>query len=144
MEPSDATGPSNWSTITAASNVKERIAWNLAVGLVCVAMYGPFAVMARYAANLCSVAHCKSTAIAILPFDPGIMPTLALQLAGLRAGLVEAMQFSVALIGSAMMALTFAAVAGINRRWLFGTLAFVCVACMLVSSSVRCSGSRNV
>ncbi len=131
MEPSDATGPSNWSNITAASDVTERIAWKLAVGLVCVAMYGPFAVMALYAQVFVPCAHCKSTAIAILPFGPGIMPTLAFQLAGLRAGLVEATQFSVALIGSAMMALTFAAVARINRRWLFGTLALVCVACML-------------
>ena len=49
------------------------IAYKTAMGLSCVAVYGPFVVMALYTLMFVSCSHCKATAWKLLPCAPGLI-----------------------------------------------------------------------
>ena len=51
-----------------------NISWKRAAGLSCLALYGPFVVMAIYALLFVSSSYCKKTAWMLLPCAPGLLP----------------------------------------------------------------------
>lgn len=48
--------------------------WKRAYLLACLAVYGPFIVMATYTLLYVSCSHCKSAAWMVLPYGPGLVP----------------------------------------------------------------------
>ncbi|MEX2119379.1 MAG: hypothetical protein WD847_07280 [Pirellulales bacterium] len=48
--------------------------WKRAYLLACLAVYGPFIVMAAYTQLYVSCSHCKSAAWMLLPYGPGLVP----------------------------------------------------------------------
>ncbi len=83
-------------TMTAASVAS----WRRAIGLGCLAVYGPFLLMAFYTLAFVSCPHCKAAVWMLLPCAPGLLPTAAGRhwLALFHPS--EALMFSLALIVS--------------------------------------------
>ena len=50
------------------------MSWNRAAGLACLAVYGPFLLMAIYTVLFVSCSHCKATVWMLLPCAPGLFP----------------------------------------------------------------------
>ena len=102
------------------------ISWKSAVGLACLAVYGPFIVMATYTLLFVSCSHCKTTAWTLLPCAPGLLPIVAGQrLLGLPRP-TYALGFALAFIVSLVMTFTLACLVRRGRRLRFAgvTIAF--------------------
>lgn len=64
----------NQGAVSNGPMTDKAVSWMRAAGLSCLAMYGPFTVMAIYALLFVSCDHCKRTAWTILPCAPGLFP----------------------------------------------------------------------
>lgn len=103
--------------------------WKTA-GLGCLAVYGPFVVMALYVLAFVSCSHCKAMSWTVLPIGPGL--PLAYLLRHSTEGLLgsETAQFVLAGALALAMVLVPAVVGRFGRWWLFGSVALIlCLNC---------------
>lgn len=102
--------------------------WRSAVGLACLAVYGPFVVMAVYTSLFVSCLHCKTTAWVLLPCGPGLLPLtltqrwLDLPRPGDTLGYILAMVFTNATV------FALACLIRNHRRWGLAGIAVATVA----------------
>jgi hypothetical protein len=93
------------------------ISWKRAAGLSCLAVYGPFIVVAIYALLFVPCSHCKATAWMLLPSSPGLAPIEV----GRRwlgfSRLTDALWFTLAFVVSVFLVCLLAYLLR-QRRWL--------------------------
>jgi hypothetical protein len=95
------------------------ISWKRAAGLSCLAVFGPFIVMAIYTLLFVSCSHCKRTAWTLLPCAPGLLPIEAGRRLLDLSRPADGINFALAFIVSLAMIFTLACLLRRGRRLRF-------------------------
>lgn len=117
----------------SSGSATKSVSWKSALGFSCLAVYGPFLLMALYALAALSCSHCKATAWKLLAPGPGLAPIELVRQSMNWPRLPDGLWFALGAILALCAVIGVARFGRLGRAWLLATTVIAFVLCAIAA-----------